>query len=87
VRVSAARNDLGALPISIAQILCRIDEAQRLRRLALRESDPARHPGHRDARQAAAVTAAHDDFLSIPGERVLYTGEPAWAALDAWWSG
>src|SRR5262249_25875613 len=36
---------------AIAQVLCTADESERLARLSKRDSDPARHPGHRDREQ------------------------------------
>jgi predicted kinase len=67
---------LGALPPSaepaaaIAQVLCRVEESQRVQRLRTRATDPARHAGHRDAQ--LAVAAMHDGgaFLDLPGERI-----------------
>lgn len=65
---------LDALPPerpNIVQLLCRTDEAQRRSILLQRSTDPARHPGHRDAQQMDRV-AACDAFLELPGERHLY---------------
>ena len=62
---------LGALPANqpnIIQLLCRADENQRRGILLARATDPARHPGHADARQLEPV-AACDAFLELPGER------------------
>jgi len=80
-----------------AQVLCRIDEPTRTRRLAARAGDPARHAGHRDAELAAASTAAAapcaasarpepapaDAMLELPGERFVFAGFEAggWGAL------
>ena len=84
---------LRALPPAarIAQVLCRVEETERLRRIGARAGDPARHPGHGDAQ--AARDASNDDFLDLPGERLVFgsSGEgdrarPAlFAQLDAWW--
>jgi predicted kinase len=77
---------LSAGSVSLAQVLCRIDEAQRLHRLASRGSDSARHPGHRDAHLISAAGRVSDAFLSLAGERMLYEGdEHTLLALDAWW--
>jgi hypothetical protein len=83
---------LRALPDPyIAQILCRVDEPERLRRIGARVGDPARHPGHGDAQ--AARDASNDEFLDLPGERLLLdTGaDPLQVTallerLDQWWS-
>jgi len=59
---------------SIAQILCRLPESQRQSRLALRQSDNTRHPGHQPGDEAARP-AACDAFLGLPGRRLLlHTG-------------
>jgi predicted kinase len=73
--------------VVVAQVLCRVPEPIRLERLAARAGDPARHPGHRDAAQAAAGSRSGDDFLALPGARLVYDGSPAsghglHAALD-----
>jgi predicted kinase len=82
-------------PAECAQVLCRIAESERLRRLEARAADPARHPGHRDAAQAAAArqgpgahggggdTRGGADYLDLPGERFLFTGleGPGWPQL------
>jgi predicted kinase len=39
----------------VAQVLCQVDEATRIRRLLARATDPARHAGHRDAALAEAA--------------------------------
>jgi predicted kinase len=74
--------------VVVAQVLCRIEEPVRLARLAARAGDDARHPGHRDAVQVAAGSRAADDFLALPGMRLLYDGTPRaeqalYEALDA----
>jgi predicted kinase len=75
----------------VAQVLCRVPEAERLRRLATRENDPARHAGHRrgERRSAAAANGVnrHDAFLELPSERFVYDGtahRTVLAALDHW---
>lgn len=83
---------LRALPAPrIAQILCRVDEAERLRRISARSGDPARHPGHGDAH--VEPDTSNDNFLDLPGERlVLNTGTASIDAdeiarrVDVWWN-
>ena len=83
---------LRALPDpDIAQILCRVDETERLRRIGARAEDGTRHPGHGDLQ--AARDASNDEFLDLPGERLLLdTGAAAeqspqlFARLDQWWA-
>jgi predicted kinase len=58
-------------PLRIVQVLCRVEESERLERLVARQSDPERHPGHRDADQLARVPLC-DAFLDLPGARLLY---------------
>jgi energy-coupling factor transporter ATP-binding protein EcfA2 len=58
--------------IRIAQILCWTDEPERLARLNARKHDPARHPGHRDADLARTSVGAPNDFLQLPGERLVF---------------
>jgi predicted kinase len=65
---------LAALPAvgpAIVQVLCSANEEERRSRLLQRAGDPARHAGHRDARQLEAV-AACGAFLELPGERLAY---------------
>jgi predicted kinase len=54
----------------IAQVLCRVDEPERQRRIAARAQDPTRHPGHGDAEAQRA--ADNDCFLELAGERLLF---------------
>jgi len=81
-----------SLPVWIhsAQVLCRVDEAERVSRLSRRRTDPERHAGHRDADLALAAPASHGDaFLDLPGARFIYDGtndRNVLAELDAWWS-
>jgi predicted kinase len=58
---------------SSVQILCRIEEAERISRLRARARDRSRHRGHRDLEQAAAPSEARPDdrFLDLPGARIL----------------
>jgi len=80
---------LRALPAArIVQVLCRIEEEERVQRIAARSRDPARHPGHGDAH--AAPDARNDSFLDLPGERQLRAGAMSDHAdllqqLDHWW--
>ena len=75
---------------AIAQVLCTADESERLARLAKRDSDPARHPGHRDREQMRAPpNATGHTFLDLPGERFINNGrdgQELLAALDHWWT-
>ncbi|MEP7312125.1 MAG: AAA family ATPase [Pseudomonadota bacterium] len=59
-----------------AQVLCLLDETQRRARLAARDTDPARHAGHRDADAATSVAnAAAHRFLDLPGARHELRGD------------
>jgi predicted kinase len=78
---------------SFAQILCRVDEAERVARLSRRHADPARHTGHRDSDLASAAPAAPaargDAFLDLPGAQFVHNGADdcdVLATLDAWWN-
>jgi predicted kinase len=62
---------LPALGPAIVQVLCSANEEERRSRLLQRAGDPARHAGHKDARQLEPV-AACDAFLELPGERLTY---------------
>jgi predicted kinase len=82
----------GVASVSIAQVLCQIDEPVRLARLARRRQDAARHPGHGDADPAVLAQRASDGFLALPGERLTFGGgESADAssleAIDRYWHG
>lgn len=82
---------LAGSPVAMAQILCLADPAVSAARLAVRASDPTRHPGHRDAAfdPVAAPPAAP---LDLPGPRWEYwsdaAGDRDWPGLcrllDAW---
>lgn len=82
---------LRALPAQMAQVLCRVDPAQRLARIAARAHDPARHPGHGDF--AAAIDASNDAFLDLRGPRLIcgpgiagaLDSEAVFLPLDQWW--
>jgi predicted kinase len=78
------------LASTLAQVLCTVDEHERLSRLANRNADPLRHRGHRDAAQAAASPRAlGNTFLELPGERFAHSGgndHAVLAALDRWWN-
>lgn len=81
-----------AIPVwtQSAQILCRVDETERVTRLARRRADPERHAGHRDSDLALAAPAARGDaFLDLPGSQFVYDSAndgAVLAALDAWWN-
>lgn len=78
-------------PATCAQILCRADEAERIRRLRARALDPSRHAGHRDAELARSASVG-TEYLDIPGDRFLFAGTEAagWPdlleRLDRWWN-
>jgi predicted kinase len=60
------------------QVLCRVDEPTRLARLARRQEDSTRHPGHGDGAPAVAAQRSGDAFLALPGERLTFDcGESA----------
>jgi predicted kinase len=73
-----------------AQVLCRVDESERVARLARRRADPERHAGHRDSDLVLAAPAALGDrFLDLPGAQFIHDGADdrnALTALDAWWN-
>jgi predicted kinase len=76
----------------LAQVLCRVPEAERRARLAARENDAARHAGHRFGERAGAAGNAigripGDAFLELPSERLVH--EPGathtvLSTLDHW---
>jgi predicted kinase len=69
---------LAAIPaLRFVQVLCRIDEATRLGRLAHRARHEARHVGHRDADSAVSAQRSADAFLELPGERLALDGSKA----------
>lgn len=76
----------------VMQVLCRVCEAERLSRLAARESDSMRHPGHRFGERQSAVGSASgtnrsDAFVDLPGERLVHDGaihHTVLATLDHW---
>jgi len=80
----------GHAEASFAQVLCKVDEAERVSRLSRRRDDPARHPGHRDNDLALTAPLARSDaFLDLPGAQFARTGaddREVLAALDAWWN-
>jgi predicted kinase len=57
---------------ALAQVLCRVEEGQRVSRLERRATDPSRHAGHRDAQLIAAGTQAGGVFLDLPGKRIVF---------------
>jgi predicted kinase len=56
--------------VAISQVLCRVEESERLARLRRRAFDPGRHSGHRDAELALTATHGGGAFLDLPGKRV-----------------
>jgi predicted kinase len=58
-------------PPRCVQVLCRVDEVERRRRLQARAADPARHPGHADSLLLTAERNS-DDFLDLPGEQLRH---------------
>jgi hypothetical protein len=72
------------------QVLCRVAEPERLARLSRRQSDLARHAGHRDDVLAAAPpTVRGDTFLDLPGAQLVHEGtddRKVLTALDDWWN-
>jgi predicted kinase len=74
---------------TFAQILCTVDEQERLARLSGRHADPLRHPGHQDAEQARLPPrAGGNSHLDLPGERLVRdrNDHEVLAALDRWWN-
>ena len=74
-----------AVTARFAQVLCTVDEAERVARLSARRTDSTRHAGHRHG-ELAAVTGA--GFLDLPGERFVHGGANSATllpALDDWW--
>jgi len=72
--------------VDVAQILCRVSEAERQTRLQARAADPTRHLGHRLGERTSALGSG-DDFLDLPSTRLLHPashGQPVHAALDDW---
>jgi predicted kinase len=72
------------------QVLCRVDESERRARLQRRQSDPSRHPGHRDDMLVSAAPAIRGDtFLELPGARLLHDSgdeRKIMMLLDDWWN-
>jgi len=68
-------------------VLCRVDEAARLARLARRE----RHAGHGDTAAAVRADRTSDAFLQLPSERLTLDGETTDSAsialIDRSWLG
>jgi predicted kinase len=63
------------------QLLCRAPETQRAARLTARDVDPSRHAGHRDAAQVSGAGKS-DDFLDLPGERLLFPSDAGSASAQ-----
>lgn len=73
----------------LAQVLCRVPEAERVERLRRRAQDSSRHPGHRvgEQRSMTAIPARIDDFLDLPSLRQIHEGavaHPVLETLDDW---
>jgi predicted kinase len=77
----------------VAQVLCRIPEAERIARLDARNSDPTRHAGHRLGERLSVHSppARGDAFLDFPSARYVYEpvhageiGHPVLEGLDDW---
>jgi predicted kinase len=74
--------------VRFAQVLCRIDEPERLAGVAARMAQ--RHPGHGDADPAVIARRSTDAYLALPGERLAFDfGESSIAgdldAIERWW--
>lgn len=83
--------------VSLAQVICRTREPERLQRLRARAKDPSRHPGHRDAALAVERHDATTDELRLPGVCFVFDSDdiahvdeglarvrPLLLALDQW---
>jgi predicted kinase len=69
----------------LAQVLCRVDEAERVRRLEARAVDRSRHPGHQMGERATIGRRPTDAFLDIPGDRFVAENDAILQTLDRWW--
>jgi predicted kinase len=74
----------------VTQLLCRVPEDLRLERLQRRAVRGERHAGHLDSlfmRRAAVRAGAKDDFLDLPGLRIVHSSAGdfalSWPALQA----
>jgi predicted kinase len=81
------RETLGSA--TVAQVLCRVPEPERLARLKAREADPTRHAGHRPGEQFSAQVPCMqgDSFLDLPSARFVHdgaAGHPVLAGFDDW---
>ncbi len=65
----------------IIQLLCRIDEPTRLRRLRDRQASGSRHPGHRELEPSCLADRRSDGFLDLPGERLTHLSDNDTAPL------
>ena len=63
--------------VHVTQVLCRASEPIRIARLTARAADPSRHEGHRDADLAAEQAPPSLDFLTLPGERLVFDSDVA----------
>jgi predicted kinase len=72
------------LAVEVAQVLCRTTESVRIERLQARATDLSRHPGHRDVEATTQPPQPTDDFLALPGERLVFDSDvQSAAAVDA----
>jgi len=83
----ALRHSLDAA--SVAQVLCRVPEPERVERLRARANDPSRHAGHGagEQRSVEAPPPQGDAFLDLPSARFVHEGadsQPVLCSLDDW---
>jgi predicted kinase len=83
----ALREAIGAA--TLAQVLCRIPESERVARLRTRSNDPSRHAGHRVGEQRSVEIPPRngDAFLDVPSVRFVHEGadvQPVLQSLDDW---
>ncbi len=75
-----------AAGVRLVQIECRLEESARIQRVRRRESDPRRHPGHRDADLLSADLRAAAGFLDLPGRRIEFdsgAAQPDYRPLES----
>lgn len=83
----ALREAVGAA--RVAQVLCRVPEAERVARMQARANDPSRHAGHRVGERLSALAPSRpaDAFLDVPSARFVHEGadrQPVLRSLDDW---
>jgi predicted kinase len=74
---------------SVAQVLCRVPELERIARIRARANDPSRHSGHLAGEQRSIETPPRqgDAFLDLPSLRLVHEGadsQPVLQRLDDW---